>query len=745
MPRLRDRFNAFFLNLTRHIFIGFGVVLSIYAAQAIITNLGFNRAVQQFAAYDQLNQGAMRILNIERNVIALQHSVLAYTYTGYEGVTERVRRLQKELRGELDQVRESLDDPTLVNIWNRMDGHFTGYLVNFAAVIEERQSHDALLKRYRDLGAQADDHLGELMAMAVDARRDPALAFRLAAIEKIVLQIDLSINRLIEQPDTRLIRNTEELLSGFSALVDRLIYQSTDSVLRASAERIAALAFEYRLVFAGMVRATRGYMNLVNVVMAGEAAEFAYLAADLRRRTLEQLERIRATMQSGVNRAQTFNLWVSALAAVLATALAGFIARNLDRKTQELADANRYKSEFLANMSHELRTPLNSILILSKLLAANAHGNLRADQVESAEVIHASGADLLKLINATLDFSKIEAGRMEVALETAALAPFIRQLERQFQPVARHRDLEWRVIAEEPLPATVTTDWQKLQQILANLLANACKFTERGVVTLRVFQPDPRTTCLLQTPLAGQPALAFAVSDTGIGIPEHRRKVIFEAFRQADGATSRKYGGTGLGLSISQQLARMIGGMIDLESQEGTGSAFTVYLPLNVRPDLTAPANSASRDEPPAPPLPTLAVPTPADWMLQRVLIVDDDLRNIFSLTRLLKPWVANILVAQNGRKALESLEQHPHDVDVVFMDIMMPEMDGYQATAAIRAQSRFDRLPILVMTAKTSSTDRERCIRLGANDFLSKPVDADELLAALRNLTGGNSQPESA
>jgi signal transduction histidine kinase/CHASE3 domain sensor protein len=240
---------------------------------------------------------------------------------------------------------------------------------------------------------------------------------------------------------------------------------------------------------------------------------------------------------------------------------------DLTRAQVELERASAYKSEFLANMSHELRTPLNSSLILAKLLVDNRSGNLTEEQIKFAQTIYSAGNDLLTLINDILDLSRIEAGKLDVRPESVPLGRMLEELSNGFQPIAKERGLEFSITREDGLPSAIYTDPVRLQQILKNLLSNAFKFTERGGVSLRVRRVQGAT-------------LAFDVKDTGIGIAAEQHEVIFEAFRQADGTTNRKYGGTGLGLSISRDLARLLGGELDLTSAPGRGSTFTLAIPI---------------------------------------------------------------------------------------------------------------------------------------------------------------------
>ena len=684
-------------------------------------------------------------------------------------------------------------------------------------------------------------------------------------------------------------------------------------------------------------------------------------------------------------------------------------ARLLEHRNEELAEAhaavriksdtadraNRAKSEFLANMSHELRTPLNSSLILAKLLSENRGGNLTAEQIKFAQTIYEAGNDLLSMIDDILDLAKIEAGKVDLRIDALPLARLRDDLTRTFEPIAAERGLRFEARLADGAPASIQTDAQRVGQILKNLLSNAFKFTKEGVVDLTVIGEGD--------------TVRFTVHDTGIGIPEGQLGAIFEAFRQGDGTTSRKYGGTGLGLSISRDLARMLGGEINVTSAVGQGSTFTLTLPvtpkaaLAARPSVDAalpriaPAPIASQ---PRPALPAVSEATAAapngrsilvveddprfadivvelarelrfeatiagtaegamravaehvpkgiildirlpdhsglsvlEWlkrdprtrhvpvhiisitddmrpalemgaigyalkpiqreqiktalerleaqftrslrrllvveddvaqreaicqllggdnveivavgtvkaaleqlragsvdcvvldlslpdasgydlletmamdraysfpsvvvytggslsaadeqrlrkysssiiiksarsperlldevtlflhqveselpperqrMLQRardreaifedrkVLVVEDDVRNVFALTSVLEPKGIKVTIARNGREALEALERDP-GVDVVLMDVMMPEMDGLEATRAIRRQPKWAKLPIIALTAKAMKSDLERCLEAGANDYLAKPLDVDRLLALLR------------
>jgi CheY-like chemotaxis protein len=289
------------------------------------------------------------------------------------------------------------------------------------------------------------------------------------------------------------------------------------------------------------------------------------------------------------------------------------------------------------------------------------------------------------------------------------------------------------------LPPAIVTDPQKLQQVLRNLLSNAVKFTDHGSVTLRIASADPGSSFEQSTLRGARTVVGFTVSDTGIGISDDKLALIFEAFQQADGTTSRKYGGTGLGLSISRELARLLGGAIAVSSAPGAGSSFTLYLPDVLLPEsvgVSAPVVPSPARSNPAilrPAAPARRA-TAAAHQLDgaTVLIVDDDVRNVFALTSALEANGMEVVFAENGRAGIDVLRENP-DVDLVLMDIMMPELDGYEAMREIRAIDEFSGLPIISLTAKAMKGDRDRSIEAGASDYITKPVDLGQLLSLMR------------
>ncbi|MEO5370780.1 MAG: response regulator [Magnetococcus sp. DMHC-1] len=580
--------------------------------------------------------------------------------------------------------------------------------------------------------------------------------------------------------------------------------------------------------------------------------------------------------------------------------------KEIELKAADLDAANRYKSQFLANMSHELRTPLNSLLILAKGFADNEDGNLTRDQVEAARIMHGSGADLLELINDILDLSKIEAGKMDLHVTAMHVVDFADSIRTQFKHVAQAKNLDWNVTVHKDAPEKIWTDVGKVKQIAKNFLANSFKFTEKGSVSVVFAHRE-------------EGGLIFSVVDTGIGIPKNKHRMIFEAFQQADGGTSRKFGGTGLGLSIVRELARLLGGEIRLDSEVGKGSTFSLLLPAGAGNSSTDPGPGSPPPSPATPPLDGIpatdglepqqelgkpgkgvlgildrpvtrekiqkvleeldchpkdkqarlllveddpdsckvtakilkkdgiamavakncheamqllrtepfdcmildlslpdcsgfellehmahdlsiqklpvvihsgrdlsreeyfrlrhytdalvtkgtpdsgerlarevgaflhqAVVTPPeesstgttsfqDWKKvfsnTSILLVDDDVRNTFSLSRTLEKRGINVIMAPDGLTALDLLNHAARPVDAVLMDVMMPGLDGHEVTRRIREKEGFQAIPIIGLSAKTMEEDRQKSLAAGMDRFLSKPVDIEHLLGQLQDL----------
>ena len=463
----------------------------------------------------------------------------------------------------------------------------------------------------------------------------------------------------------------------------------------------------------------------------------------------------------------------------------------LEEKAEQLALTSKYKSEFLANMSHELRTPLNSLLILARLLADNPDGNLTNKQVEYSRTIHSAGTDLLGLINDILDLSKIESGTMSVEINQMHFADLGSQMERTFRQLAQDKHLNFYVDLGASLPRTIYTDSKRLQQVLKNLLSNAFKFTDQGEVRLQIdvarkgWSPDNETLNRAST------VIALAVSDTGIGIPEDKHRIIFEAFQQADGTTSRKYGGTGLGLSISREIARLLGGEIQLRSRVGEGSTFTLYLPqtypgvsggteresgrvrrlaalppratgeeaVNITPspsspqrvsnpsDLVAPRYTNREDggeeeamdtantpssEPPSLPDPLGDDRSTIQSGDRVILIVEDDINFARILLDMAREEGFKALVAMRGDVGLTMAREF--QPNAITLDIRLPDMDGWTILDRLKHDPSTRHIPVHLLSVEEGL---QRGLQLGAIAYVQKPVTREALMDVLTKLKG--------
>ncbi len=428
----------------------------------------------------------------------------------------------------------------------------------------------------------------------------------------------------------------------------------------------------------------------------------------------------------------------------------------LERKAKELALASKYKSEFLANMSHELRTPLNSLLILARMLADNEDGNLTEEQIESAQVIHSGGTDLLNLINDILDLSKVEAGQMVFNFEAMLLTDLVATVHMQFDHVAEEKDVELRINLSDNLPGRINTDPQRLKQIVKNLLSNAFKFTKQGSVSLDVYRPD-RKVDLSRSGLDPAEAIAISVADTGIGMTPEQLKVIFEAFQQADGSTSRQYGGTGLGLSISRELAANLGGQIDVTSQPGQGSTFTLYLPITKEgvveeeaepSDQAAPPSKpttsqhsvsppAQPDKPVVPKSPSpkddraeLAAPDDRDESVKIVAIIEDDPKFAKVVHDYAHKKGFKCLIAGEGETGLELVQTY--QPDAVILDLNLPDMSGWEVLTTLKNDPAMRHIPVHIMSVDDQDLN---AFKKGAMGYLTKPISQEYLDNAFQKI----------
>ena len=441
------------------------------------------------------------------------------------------------------------------------------------------------------------------------------------------------------------------------------------------------------------------------------------------------------------------------------------LSNELREKNSELKLMDKRKGEFLSNMSHELRSPLNSIILLSKKLSANKDKTLSEKQVEFAQTIEKSGNNLLTIINDILDISKVEAGKMDINLAPCQISELLEDIYRQYAPFADEKNLNFNLNIDEDLASyRVVTDRLRLQQILNNFLSNAFKFTDTGGIELSAnIQNYQNATKQNKWATAN---IVFAIKDSGSGISTDKLETIFEDFVQANAKKEHSEAGTGLGLSICKNLAGLLHGEITVESTPGTGSCFTLSIkecplePLQSQKALTEETSEVidpdTAQEPAAKPQTDKesTLHTAADDLQEiklvsehqldsaNILIVDDDVRSSFALGSLLECYGTEISIVRDAQQAMEQL-QRSNIVDIVLMDIMMPVIDGYEAIKQIRAQKQFSKLPILCISAKNQQGEEERCLAAGANGYLSKPVDEDQLIASITRLLNSSTDTQ--
>ncbi len=423
----------------------------------------------------------------------------------------------------------------------------------------------------------------------------------------------------------------------------------------------------------------------------------------------------------------------------------------IEQKAMDLEQASQYKSEFLANMSHELRTPLNSILVLSQLLKDNKSGRLSDKEVEFAKTINSSGSDLLDLINEILDLSKVEAGKIDLYIENLYFSDLDDFVTRTFEPLTNEKNLKLEFNIEKGAPVNIKTDVQRVYQIIKNLLSNAIKFTQKGSVTVTIFKPEKEIDLSISG-LKHEDAVAISVKDTGVGIPEDKKDLIFEAFKQVDGTTSRKFGGTGLGLTISRSFAELLGGEIFLESIENEGTTFTLILPLSIaeipekqkienkpeliKPSLKKPAKKTTKKEE----VVLLNVRDDKENIEAKdkfILVIEDDENFAKVLYELAHEKGFKCIIALDGESGLHYADYYqPH---AIILDIGLPGIDGYEVMDRLKDNTKTRHIPVHFISAADKSLE---AMKMGAIGYLTKPVSQGKLDEAFKKIETIISKP---
>ena len=440
--------------------------------------------------------------------------------------------------------------------------------------------------------------------------------------------------------------------------------------------------------------------------------------------------------------------------------------KQIEQKARDLEKASKYKSEFLANMSHELRTPLNSILVLSQLLMRNDSGNLTEKQIEFAQTINTSGNDLLELINDILDLSKVESGKLQLNIEKVELQEIADNIERIFSPVASKKGIDLKVKVEDNLPQFIYSDPQRVMQIIKNLMSNALKFTDSGYVKLHIFKPQENSSFTTKE-LRDKGAVGISVEDTGSGIPKDKRELIFEAFQQADGTTSRKYGGTGLGLSITKSFTQLLRGEITLSSEEGKGTTFTLFIPEKIeetadeqeesgqhadsvndyKRKASSSGSSDSADETEAKESREANEKQAIETEVKQtekssdatelqsddrntikdedvfILIIEDDQRFAKTLYDMAGEWGFKAMIAKDGETGIHYADYH--SPSAIILDVNLPGIDGWEVMRRLKSSTRTRHIPVHFISATDKSL---RAMKMGAIGYLTKPVSTEKV-----------------
>jgi CheY-like chemotaxis protein/CHASE3 domain sensor protein len=542
---------------------------------------------------------------------------------------------------------------------------------------------------------------------------------------KTIAVMELGLLNPRSLPVERLISKSSEIISrNLGAAENRSRLQNLLEETQAQAEELQTQQEELRVTNEELTEQATA-LNLSQDKLIQQQEEL--------RQTNDQLED-----QASVLREQQENLETKA-EELEAAKLA------LEDRAKALEQASHYKSEFLANMSHELRTPLNSMLILSTLLQENANGNLSEEQISFAATIQNAGNDLLSLINDILDLSKVEAGKLDIYIEDINLSNMVESLKRSFTPLALSKNLDFSIQMESDLPANITCDQKRLEQIVRNFLSNAFKFTDKGKVAVQISRPAPDLELVRNSDRRGE-LIAISVTDSGIGIPIEKQKLIFEAFSQADSSTSRKYGGTGLGLTICRELAALLGGEMILKSELGKGSTFTLVLPQTYAANEAAAVveHKPTREVAPVSIASETKTTDGAVYESQRikddrddikdgdkvVLIVEDDANFIKILSSAAKKMGFKVLCAIDGDQALADLKNFKPSG--VLLDMKLPGVSGLGLIETIKSSPLTRHIPVHVISGVDVS---QNALRMGALGYLLKPVSSDQLKGAFQKI----------
>jgi len=771
-------------SVSAKISLGFSIVLVLHISIAVLSHYGMTQSQEDLNTYGQLHDEVDRFYEIDRAVAALQRNVLLFAFTGYEGPEQRAVELQDELDRLLADAAQSEHLGDIQDI-QAMQAHLKAHREIFSAVEADRA------KRRKLVNEDLQSHVEEFQRAIVELLENPSSRQLAEEADTAFTTAQLNVLKFVNGPDSLHFREAKSQLTNTHEYLRHLKENADPQVRRAAGTSMDAVD-KYENAAIQMVQATRGYLHLVNVVLSGESVEFRRLAGEIRQEQTEHVSQLAARMEKDNQHFQAASNVFSVITIVLGIIAAWLIGRDvvpplnaiadtfdglakgknieaipaLDRQDElgrlavaaqifkdkaaeterllnlaetsqqklnsvnhELAKqsalaekmaedataATLAKSEFLANMSHEIRTPMTAILGFAETLTESTQGE---ETQQAIETIQRNGNHLLAIINDILDLSKVESGKLTVERISTCPYTLVNEVISLVQVKADGAGLKLSSAFRGQIPKTIDTDPTRLRQILINVLGNAIKFTEVGGVALNTELVRYRDRAILQ----------FDIIDSGIGMSHEQISRLFQPFSQADSSMTRRFGGTGLGLTISKRLAVMLGGdLVVSHSQMGEGTSFRLTVDVGKIEDIEF------LDAPAAKALGKSKSQSSTDRISlkgMRLLLAEDGPDNQRLLKFVLNKAGAEVEIVGNGQLAVDAALDAINagiPFDCILMDMQMPVKDGYEATQELRSGG-YDR-PILALTAHAMARDKQKCMSIGCDGFLTKPIDRKQLL----------------
>lgn len=734
------------------------LILLAMGASYLVIDERLNSIETSFKQVNKISQQAVLILTINKDIVQMQRDISVYGLSGSKAIFDKIEDNFNSIKSRLSKIKHESTEERSITYINPMIDLVNRYEANLAVLpLRFKERHELINQTLPTLYSQAISALNDVYS------NQQINEEMLAIVEQInlwhVLHRDVNLYLLKKDYSKKVAvkKTLNNIVRNFN--IEQTNYLSSS---KATKTKLLELSKNYESAFSKSIQANRNYLTLVNVVMAGDAIEFSTLASNLRSESLSRLNEIKKQAEQTISRSERILqaiavivfLYISILAIVSHVHISiairrlmqsfksfldgdlsapihaldrvdeiGLLANAADKfriLSQDFAEAKKVaditskaKSEFLANMSHEIRTPMNGILGMARQLSKTS---LNTEQLKMLNLIKSSSSSLLVIINDILDLSKIEADKIKLEAIAIDLSFLLEELQSLFEEQAKSKDLElFFSITPEFINFSFLGDETRLKQVLINLIGNAIKFTERGIISLNIDIVESNHNEFV---------LNVSVSDTGIGIAKDKLNSLFDSFSQADASITRRFGGTGLGLTISNKLLNLMDATLKVESEEGRGSRF--YFSLQVQKSTEN--QIAHKSE--------VSQSVTAEVHLGDldVLVVEDNEINQIVIESMLNELgIHSISLATNGVEAVTLCESHYFDI--ILMDMQMPEMDGPQATKLIRQMIAFEHTPIIALTANVLAEDKQRCFDAGMNDYVSKPINFDELMSVFNKL----------